>query len=339
MNSKKLNQELQIPNAGADGKQKPELQKITPAITKPAQPTPQPLAREVKEITQTVQDAVKFTNESPSGEIPDFDGQELLQTMARFIERLNAALPEERKIDENSEKNLKEVVLEIARDAKELKTLNVNLSLSAEQRECSAAARKRIPKYLREAAKKEWDIHLRLLTELLRQFKNEGMDMMAKVDKNGIRINKKTLEKIKILLETMMTSHPKVNQLAVLTLTNTEMKHGEELRRSVKATTPRFAGINHEDIADEAVDDLMYEEILESLEAKTAPGKLAKKYILALFVNFTHLKNSHAGQILGWLEDIATHPGGANAVESLLAILDRSIKGITASQRIAQLLG
>lgn len=293
----------------------------------------------VKDIAQTVRKKIKSAGELQKEEIPDFDERELQQAMTQFIERLNAALPAERKTEENSEKTLNDLVVKIARDAKELKTLDVNLSLSAEQRERSAAARKAVPKYLRVSAKEEWDLHLRLLTELLRQLKNEGMEMMAKVGKNGITVNARTLKKMKSLLQAMMASHPKVNQLAVFELTTKEIERSNELKRSMKAKPPRFYGVNHEDIVDEEIDDQLYGEILEALAAKTPPRKLAKKYIFALFVNFQHLKNSHAGQILGSIGDIAQFPGESKTVEYLLAILDRSIKGITAAQKIAQLMG
>lgn len=307
-------------------------------------------------ISETFQDRIKSASSLPEEEIPDFDHRELFQTTVRFIAQLKAAVPEERKAQVDAMKNyFKKVVIKIALNAKKMKELDINLS--AEQRERSAAVQALMPQELRAAAKKEWDTQMRLITGLLSQFKQEGINTIAEVGENGMRINESGFQKIMDVLNAMSKEQFEVKGLHEH-LTSEEEKLYWKVREEIKETVPKGRG--REDMVDSKVDDKIHQELLGSLkkEPPESPETLARKYIMAMTVNFYSLRNSLASQNLSTLgllqEDIADGmayerdyydknnspilDSEAEMVGYILGLFERSIERIIASQKIAQLM-
>lgn len=334
----------------------PQAETLPPPDERPGEPLES--AQPVRNIAKTFQGRIKSASNPPEKEIPDFDHRELFQKTVRFIAQLKAAVPEERKAQVDAmEKYFKKVVIKIALDAKKLKELDINLS--AEQRERSATVQALIPQELHTAAKKEWDTQMRLITGLLRQFKQEGINMIAEVGENGMRINESGFQKIMDVLTAMNKEKFKVDGLRHLT--NEEQKNYEERRDEMKKAMPEAVSKHREDIVDSKVDEKIHREILDSLEKEPpeSPKTMARKYIIAMTVNFNRLRKSLAAQSLIGLnilqEDIADgmayqpdyydesnsfiFHSEADLVAYILGVTERSMEGIISSQKIAQLMG
>jgi|GEM_PF-2624449 len=327
-------------------------------------PPPGPLPAIAGDIAARVHDIEK--SESDLDLVPTFDIQRLQNEMVLFLAKMKRVIPAERIPDlEKANHQIKLLIAEIGLKSNELRNLHVELSPEQRQKLNQVIGEVAMIPRLREDffehVEKIWHEILNQLIDLLNEFKTKGVNFIASANENGFHINPKYIKKLLQLFEEFSKTGPKLAQRImdnVMTREENEerQKLKQELRKKYDAK-PIFGGANAEDLTDEEIDQMWFDQIIADIDKNESPEVIARKLMIAITMNFRHMENGIANQKIDflryYLEDIdsgvesrnfdskvknAFFNGEINALASFTSMLGRSVSVILASQKLTALV-
>lgn len=301
------------------------------------------------------------------GEIPNFDFQKMHQDGLVLIKQLKARFSEERQEDmQKYERFLSEIIIDIGLLAEDLKNLKSNFPTPANN------LFEEISKILSEdlliQVYQNWYKQLAMMVEMLQKFEREGIAMICRADQNKFEIKQELVEQILNLFNAMIKTYDdSLGKILRNSLTDEQKNDLDKLKaklyenKNLSVSEKTNEEVNFEDIIDTEIDEILFGKILEDMKlGKVSAKEMAKQSILAIHAQMHHLRNSLAAQksasLSIFLEDLQTGLADEDtdyysklspnqlfssellAVVSQLTLLDRALKGIIGSQKLAGLI-
>lgn len=304
--------------------------------------------------------------DSPLDQVPTLDLRKLNRSVIEFLVKLKMSLPREKAeaIDEFAGQ-IKMTVVKIGMNTEDLRTTGINLT--PQQKQYLAEAVAAMPQLdpsmegFTDTSKQYWDKQLEILISILSQLQSEQLTMLGEVDEAGFHVNRKFLVEINSLLESMVKS---TDQFALpvyrFILDENDKRHlGQIKERIIQRITQGKAKTGSEDLADQEIDQMLYQDFVKGLESTTTtPKERAQKLTTAIAINFYHLRNSLAAQIATtlmnyefFLDDVdvenklyqkdgpdSLFENEAAATAYLLTVINQCTAGVISTQKLADLI-
>lgn len=298
--------------------------------------------------------------------VPVFDLKKLHRAAAEFIVHLKGYLPRSKAeaIDECSDQ-IKMTIVKIGMNADELRTTGLNVTPVQKQNLTEAVTAmpqlNPVMEGFTETSEQYWNNQLEILINILAKLQSERLTILGSVDENGFRVNRAFIAEISGLLKSMISS---VDTFALsiyrFVLDKEEKQRLDKLKtESIARITKGKSMSGNEDMADEEIDRMLYNEFIGDLESTTStPKDRAQKLTTAIAINFYHLRNSLAAQIATalmnyefFLDDVdvesklyqkdgpdSLFENEAAVAAYLLTVINQCISGVSSSQKLADLI-